>query len=61
MPEEQKNYFRYRVLRYSPDPIRDEWVNIGVVLEHTDGARLAVRLIEEPSELARVRRLHPQA
>ncbi len=61
MPEEQKIYFRYRILRYSPYPVRDEWVNIGILLEQADGARLAVRLIEEPSEIARVRRLHPQA
>ena len=59
--EEQRDLFRYRILRYTPDVVRDEWVNIGVVLEHTEGSRLAVRLIEEPAEIARVRRLHPQA
>ena len=58
--EEQRDLFRYRILRYTPDVIRDEWVNIGVVLEQSQGARLAVRLIEEPAEIARVRRLHPQ-
>jgi len=61
MTEEPRNNFRYRVLRYTPNVVRDEWVNIGILLEQADGARLAMRLIEEPSELARVRRLHPQA
>jgi len=53
--------FRYRILRYVPDLVRDEWVNIGVLLEEVRGSRHAVRLIEEPRELARVRRLHPDA
>jgi len=52
--------FAYRILRYTPNLIRDEWVNIGVLLfdEHTGERRL--RLIEEQAEYARVRRLHPQ-
>jgi hypothetical protein len=50
---------RYRILRYTPNLIRDEWVNVGVLLEETEGRRRAVRLIEEASEIARVRRLHP--
>ena len=61
MPEEHRNTFRYRVLRYTPNLVRDEWVNIGVLLEETEGARRAMRVIEEPSEIARVRRLHPGA
>jgi len=61
MPEETGNTFRYRVLRYTPNLIRDEWVNIGVLLEEVNGARRAVRLVEENSEIARVRRLHPGA
>jgi Protein of unknown function (DUF3037) len=52
---------RYRILRYTPNLIRNEWVNVGVVLEESGGPRLAVRAIEEPSELARVQRLHPNA
>jgi DUF3037 family protein len=58
---EPKSMFRYRILRYVPDLVRDEWVNIGVLLEETRGSRHAMRLIEEPRELARVRRLHPDA
>src|SRR5271155_1362057 len=61
MPEENGNIFRYRILRYTPNLIRDEWVNIGVLLEEVEGPRRAMRLIEEPSEIARVRRLHPAA
>jgi Protein of unknown function (DUF3037) len=61
MPEETMNTLRYRVLRYTPNLIRDEWVNIGVLLEEVSGPRRAVRLIEESSEIARVRRLHPGA
>ncbi|HKV04400.1 MAG TPA: DUF3037 domain-containing protein [Candidatus Acidoferrales bacterium] len=61
MSEEQRNTFRYRVLRYAPNLIRDEWVNVGVILEEVDGSRRAARLIEEPAEMARVRRLHPGA
>ncbi len=49
----------YRVLRYTPNLVRDEWVNIGVVL-FEPRARIEIRLIEEPAEFARVRRLHPQ-
>ena len=51
----------YRILRYTPNLIRDEWVNIGVlVFDPASGAR-RLRLIEDPGEFARVRRLHPAA
>ncbi|HEX5424913.1 MAG TPA: DUF3037 domain-containing protein [Candidatus Acidoferrales bacterium] len=58
--------FRYRILRYTPNLIRDEWVNIGVLLEDAEPspahiARHAMRVIEESSEIARIRRLHPDA
>lgn len=59
--DEPRSIFRYRILRYTPDLVRDEWVNIGVLLEETRGSRHAMRLIEEPRELARIRRLHPDA
>src|SRR5277367_3721909 len=58
--QNEKN-FVYHIVRYSPSLVRDEWVNIGVLLfEERTGAR-KFRLIEEPEEFARVRRLHPQA
>src|SRR5215469_3229970 len=51
----------YRILRYTPNLVRDEWVNIGVlVFDPTSGER-RLRLIEEQEEYNRVRRLHPQA
>ena len=58
---------RYRILRYMPNLIRDEWINIGVLLEEVQAVgvsssaevRLALRFIEEDADIARVRRLHP--
>ena len=41
MPEETRNTLRYRLLRYTPNLIRDEWVNIGVLLEEANGTRRA--------------------
>jgi hypothetical protein len=61
MPEERQSTLRYRILRYTPNLIRDEWINVGLLLEEIDGPRRAMRLIEETSEIARVRRLHPGA
>jgi len=61
MNDETKNTCRYRILRYTPNLIRDEWVNIGVLLEEVRGNRREIRLIEEPGEIGRVRRLHPNA
>jgi hypothetical protein len=69
MPEDHPySTFQYRVLRYVPNVIRDEWVNIGVLLEETPAAltsrtrlRRAVRVIESDADFARVRRVHPDA
>jgi len=61
MPETNRNTMTYRVLRYTPNLIRDEWVNIGVVLEDPQKRRARARLIEEASEFARVKKLHPNA
>ncbi len=71
MPDEIRNMLRYRILRYTPNLVRDEWVNVGVLLEEgpeEEGGnsgrlsrRLAIQVIEEESEMARVRRLHPGA
>jgi hypothetical protein len=49
------------VLRYTPNLVRDEWVNIGVLVFDPATGERRVRLIEEPEEYARVRRLHPRA
>jgi hypothetical protein len=61
MPEENRHMFGYRVLRYTPNLLRDEWVNVGIVLEQIDGSRRRAKVIEEAAEIARVRRLHPDA
>jgi hypothetical protein len=51
----------YRILRYTPNLVRDEWVNIGVLLFDPRTGERRLRLIEEQDEYNRVRRLHPQA
>src|SRR5258708_18111467 len=50
----------YRILRYSPNLVRDEWVNIGVLLFDPGTGERRLRLIEDQDEYNRVRRLHPQ-
>jgi hypothetical protein len=49
------------VVRYLPNLVRDEWVNIGILLFDPANGRILRRMIEEPGEFARVRRLHPGA
>src|SRR5882762_4788933 len=51
----------YRILRYTPNLVRDEWVNIGVLVFDPKTGERRLRLIEEQDEYNRVRRLHPQA
>jgi len=53
--------FVYHVLRYTSDLIRDEWVNIGVILFDPQTGALRLRLVEEQEEYARIRRLQPTA
>src|SRR6266852_3135288 len=53
--------FVYHVLRYTSDLIRDEWVNIGVILIDPLTGTLRLRLVEEQDEYARIRRLQPTA
>jgi hypothetical protein len=53
--------FAYHVVRYAPNLIRDEWINIGILLMDPASGRVLRRLMEEPEEFARVRRLHPAA
>ncbi len=53
--------FVYHILRYTSNLIRDEWVNIGVVLYDPLTGALRLRLVEEQEEYARIRRLHPAA
>jgi hypothetical protein len=61
MPDDGLETCTYRILRYTPNLVRDEWLNIGVLLFHPRSARLRVRLLDDEAQLARIRRLHPQA
>ena len=61
MPDQVLHPCAYRVLRYTPNLVRDEWVNIGLLIHDPATGRAEVRLIEDPDEFARVRRLHPNA
>lgn len=49
----------YHVIRWTPNLIRDEWINIGVLLLDPASGQHRLRMIEEESEFARLRRLHP--
>jgi len=51
----------YRILRYTANLVRDEWVNIGVLVFAPKTGERRLRLIEEQDEYNRVRRLHPRA
>ena len=51
----------YRILRYTPNLARDEWINIGVLVYDPRSGERRLRLIEEQEEFTRVRRLHPEA
>src|SRR5713226_1631325 len=49
----------YHVLRYVPNLVRDEWVNIGVLVFNPRTGERRLRLIEDQVEYNRIRRLHP--
>jgi hypothetical protein len=53
--------FAYRVLRYASNLVRNEWVNIGILVFDPDTGERRLRMIEGQDEFARVRRLHPAA
>src|SRR5712692_4430281 len=59
MPEENLRPCAYHVVRYQPNLVRDEWVNIGVLLLDPATGRVRQRWLEEPADFARLRRLHP--
>jgi Protein of unknown function (DUF3037) len=61
MPDAILKPCAYHVIRYMPNLVRDEWVNIGILLFDPASGRVLRRLVEEPAEMARVRRLHPAA
>lgn len=49
----------YHVIRWTPNLVRDEWINIGVLLLDPASGQHRLRMIEQESEFARLRRLHP--
>lgn len=57
---ENERTWAYRIVRYTPNLVRDEWVNIGVLVFDPQSGERKLRLIEEQAEYTRVRRLHPQ-
>src|SRR5579864_7256349 len=61
MPDEPLVICAYHVVRYHPNLIRDEWVNIGVLLLDPATGRVRQRWLDEPADLVRLRRLHPAA
>lgn len=70
MANEHLQTLRYRILRYTPNLIRDEWINVAVLLEQVSAEsatpegpaiRRAVRVMDEEPEFHRLRRLHPAA
>src|SRR5271168_1828831 len=60
MAEENFLTCTFRILRYVPNLVRDEWMNIGVLLVDPQG-RLHARLLQEEADFARLRRLYPAA
>jgi hypothetical protein len=57
----EQRTFIYRVLRYVPSPLREEWVNIGVLVYDPDTGERRLRMIKEQSEFGSIRRLRPAA
>jgi hypothetical protein len=51
--------FVYYVVRYVPDLVRGEWINIGVLLFDPESNARRFRLMEDEEEFRRVRRTHP--
>jgi hypothetical protein len=49
------------LLRYTPNLVRNEWVNIGILLYNSATGERRLRLVEDEEEYRRVRRLHPQS
>lgn len=49
----------FHIIRYMPNLIRDEWLNVGVVIHDPAENRFRVRVVDEEPAFARLRRLHP--
>ena len=61
MPDEEYKTFVCHILRYTSDLVRDEWLNIGILLFDPATGERSIRLIEDEREFARLRRLQPAA
>jgi hypothetical protein len=61
MPENDLNAYSYWVVRYTPNLVRDEWLNVGVLLLDPASSRFEARFIEESGEFGRVLRLQPNS
>ena len=61
MPETDLNSYSYWVVRYTPNLVRDEWLNVGVLLLDPGRGRFEARFIEENAEFSRVRWLQPNS
>jgi len=59
-PEPKRIPCAYQVVRYIPNLVRDEWVNIGVVLFDPASGQVLRRLLEE-TDFDRLRKRYPQA
>ncbi len=60
MGAENEQAMAYRVIRYSPNILREEFIHVGVVLHAPGASRAGVRMLKE-QEFGRLRRLHPEA
>src|SRR5258708_3756870 len=58
-PSDSRHALAYHVLRYASNLIRDEWVNIGVLLFDPLTGHMRIRMVENQNEYARIRRLNP--
>jgi hypothetical protein len=61
MPDDALQTCAYHIVRYQPNLVRDEWINIGVLLLDPSTGRIRQRWLEEPADFSRLRRLHPAA
>lgn len=60
MNETDSSFLAYRTIRYVPNLLRDEWINVGVIVSEPAGGDFRVRVIEEQAELNRLRRVRPE-
>jgi|SRR5580704_3963315 hypothetical protein len=57
----EQRTFIHRILRYVPSPLREEWVNIGVLAYDPITGERRLRMIKEHSEFGSIRRVRPPA